>query len=439
MSSPGHATTPVAAAQSQAPSMTSFASANTYHTLDNAMTDDESANLLTAPELPVDLPTMVFPVEDVDLNAPELLDIGGPPIDPGDGNAISTALRRLDEKWTTILTTYNDNLEEKHAYDVEQCRYDEENRDEQRRRDCKEQRLINTELCTVKRLDFEALLASSKDAFATELKATFDGFRLELSNWKTSINDSMARNTTTLQAEVKAAIDTPAAISLKATVNGLMDTVPTFMQEMRATVSALSETVKSLDDRVIRSHGHFTKTILPSLSSRLDILEERATQVPRVLAEEPPPSLSPEPTVAPPPAALPVVLPSDPPDDSVTPTPRVPAKRIHHLAPQTPAKPGFPWIKHGELWYQSSHGGYTRSIGQQPHRVCGVTGAYVSRGSQRDHRAHRRHTTILWGNPRDRRSQPPCPIDARHVRTACYTTSVYPLPTLQSVPNTYHS
>ena len=152
----------------------------------------------------------------------------------------------------------------------------------------------------------------------------------------------MTRNTTTLQAEVKAAIDTPAAISLKATVDGLMDTVPTFMQEMRATVSALSENVKSLDDRVIRSHGHFTKTILPSLSSRLDNLEERATRVPTVLAEEPPPSLPPEPTVAPPPLALPVVLPSDPPDDSVTPTPRVPAGRVHHLAPPPNlASPGF--------------------------------------------------------------------------------------------------
>ena len=100
MSSPGHATTPVAAAQSQAPSMTSFASVNTYQTLDNGTTDDESANLLTAPELPVDLPTLVFPVEDVVLNAPELLDVDDPPNDVGvDGppidlghNAISTAL-----------------------------------------------------------------------------------------------------------------------------------------------------------------------------------------------------------------------------------------------------------------------------------------------------------------------------------------------------------
>ena len=139
MSSPGHATTPVAAAQLHAPSMTSFAYKNAYQTLDNATTDDESANLLTPPELPVDLPTSVFQVEDVAINAPELLDVDeptidlgelldvdappidlgvdGPRIDLGDGNAISTALRRLDEKWTTILTTYNADLEEKHAYE----------------------------------------------------------------------------------------------------------------------------------------------------------------------------------------------------------------------------------------------------------------------------------------------------------------------------------
>jgi hypothetical protein len=128
ISSPGHATTPVAAAQSQAPSITSFASANTYHTLDNATTDDESANLLTAPDLPVDLPTMVFPVEDVDLTASELLDVGGPPIDPRDGNAIATALRCLDEKWTTILTNYNNVLKEKRSHDDEQRRCDEEKR-----------------------------------------------------------------------------------------------------------------------------------------------------------------------------------------------------------------------------------------------------------------------------------------------------------------------
>ncbi len=109
ISSPGHATTPIAAAQSQAPSMTPFASVNTYHTLDNTTTDDKSTDLLTAPELPAYLPTMVFPVEDVDLTASGPLDVGGSPVDPGDSNAvlwtaITTALRRLYDKWTTILT-----------------------------------------------------------------------------------------------------------------------------------------------------------------------------------------------------------------------------------------------------------------------------------------------------------------------------------------------
>ena len=124
----------------------------------------------------------VFPVEDADLTAPELLDVGSPPVDPGDtdvvlGNAITTALRRMDEKWTTILTNYNNVLEEKRSHDDAQRRYDEETRNEQRQQDHKEQRLINAELRTVKRLDFEVLLASSKNAFATEMKATFDGFR----------------------------------------------------------------------------------------------------------------------------------------------------------------------------------------------------------------------------------------------------------------------
>ena len=68
MSSPGHTTTPVAAAQSHAPSMTSFASENAYQTLGNATTDDESATLLTAPELPA--------VEDVAVNV-----LDEPPID----------------------------------------------------------------------------------------------------------------------------------------------------------------------------------------------------------------------------------------------------------------------------------------------------------------------------------------------------------------------
>ena len=141
-----------------------------------------------------------------------------------------------------------------------------------------------------------------------------------------------------------------------------MVTVPTFMQEMRATVSALSNTVKSLEDRVIRSQGQFTKTTLLTLRSRLDLLEGRTTQVPQVLVEEPPPAHPPESTVPPPPppavlpdsqkvsetrtsthhSVLPVVLPLDPPDDSVTPPPRVPPERVHHPTPQSHlASPGF--------------------------------------------------------------------------------------------------
>jgi hypothetical protein len=360
--------------------MTSFASENAYQTLDNATTDDELATLLTAPEFSAveDVAVNVLEVDeppinlgellDVDnppatlLTAPELpavadvavavnvLDVNEPPIDLGvdeppidlgidgssidlrDGNVISMALQRLDEKWTNILTTYNADLDEKHAFDVKQRRYDEENCDDQRRRDREEQRLINAELRTMKRMELEVFLVSLKDAFATEMKATFDGFRSELSTWKTSINDSMATNTTTLQAEIKAAINTPAATSLKATIDGLMVTVPTFMQEMRATVSALSDTVKSLEDRVIRSQGQFTKTTLPTLRSRLDLLEGRTTQVPQVFVEEPPPAHPPESTVPPPPAVsvLPVVLPLDPPDDSVALPPRVP-ERVHHV------------------------------------------------------------------------------------------------------------
>ena len=309
MSFPGHATTPVAAAQTHAPSMTSFASENTYQTLDNATTDDESTTLLTAPELPEgeDVAAEVLDVDEPPIELGELLDVDDPGMDGprivlGDGNAISTFLQRLDDKWTNILTKFNTDLDAKHAFDVEQRRNDEdnraeqrrrdrkeqriseENRDEQRRRDREEQRLIHEELRTTKRMDLEAFLASSKDAFATEMKATLDGFHSELST-------------------------------------------------MRTTVSALSGTVKSLEDRVIRSQGQFTKTLHPSLCSRLDILEGRATQVPQVLAEEPPPAHPPDSTVPPPPAASPVVLRSDPPEDAVTPTPR----RVHHTAPQSNA------------------------------------------------------------------------------------------------------
>ncbi len=82
-------------------SITSFASANTYQTLDTTTTDNELADLLTAPEIPMDLTATVFPVEYVDLTAPEFPvdDVGGdkapPPVDPGDtdvalGNALMT-------------------------------------------------------------------------------------------------------------------------------------------------------------------------------------------------------------------------------------------------------------------------------------------------------------------------------------------------------------
>jgi hypothetical protein len=175
--------------------MTSFASENTYQTLDNATTDDESATLLTAPDLPevedVAVNVLVVNEPPIDLGEPldvdeppidlgELLDVDDPPIDLGmdgprtvlgDGNAISTFLQRLDEKWTTILTTYNADLDAKHAFDVDQRRYDEEHRDAQRRRDGEEQRLMNAELRTMKRMDLEAFLTSSKDAFATEMTA----------------------------------------------------------------------------------------------------------------------------------------------------------------------------------------------------------------------------------------------------------------------------
>ena len=186
-----------------------------------------------------------------------------------------------------------------------------------------------------------------KDAFTAEIKDTFNGLRSELSTWKTSINDSMTRNTTTLQAEMKATIDTPAAISLKATVDGVMDTVPAFMQEIRATGTAILATVKTLDEKVIRPHSHFTKTTLPSLSSHLDILEASATSVPAAIVEEPPPPLPPKPNAAPPPAAILAVLLPDPREDPAILTPRVPltpqvpdwvpdrfaAKRVHQIAP----------------------------------------------------------------------------------------------------------
>ena len=83
----------------------------------------------------------------------------------------------MDDKWTTILRNYNDAQEEQRSQDDVQHHCNEEKHDEQRRRDCKEQHRINAALRMAKKLDFEALLASSKDAFTTEMKDTFDGFR----------------------------------------------------------------------------------------------------------------------------------------------------------------------------------------------------------------------------------------------------------------------
>ena len=177
-----------------------------------------------------------------------------------------------------------------HPHDLH---YDEENCDEQRRRDRDEQRLINADLHTVKRLDFKVLLASSKDVFATEMKAMFDEFRSELLAWKTSINDSMVRNTTTLQVEITAAIDTPAATSLKATVNGLMDTVPTFMQEMQATISALSDTVKSLEVGSFGCKVNSQKQPFPPCTHAWIFWRDARLRFHRYWSKNPPPHIRP--------------------------------------------------------------------------------------------------------------------------------------------------
>ena len=84
------------------------------------------------------------------------------------GDVLTCALQRLDDKWTTILMTYND------AQDAQCCRDDE-----QRRLDREEQHRINAELRMPKTLEFDAFLASSKDAFTVEMKDTFAGFRSE--------------------------------------------------------------------------------------------------------------------------------------------------------------------------------------------------------------------------------------------------------------------
>ena len=141
-----------------------------------------------------------------------------------------------------------------------------------------------------KKMEFDAFLASSKEAFTVEMKDTFAGFRSEFSTWKNSI--------------------TPATISLQATVAEVRENVTALSDEIRGNITALSETVKSLDKKVTRenvttlsdeipgnittlsetvqtldnkvnwAHGHVTETALTSLSLRLDILEQRATCLP---------------------------------------------------------------------------------------------------------------------------------------------------------------
>ncbi len=157
-------------------------------------------------------------------------------------------------------------------------------------------------------MEFDAFLASSKEAFAVEMKETLAGFRLELSSWKTSTIAEVHVNITTLSEEITALSETVKSLDEKVT----RETVATILEELRGNITTLSATVQTLDDKVNRAHaGHVTETALTSLSSRLDILERRATGVPINVAQVPPPPLPPEPNAAPPPAALPVVLPSD--------------------------------------------------------------------------------------------------------------------------------
>ena len=102
---------------------------NTYQALDTATTDHESTDLLSAPdlheelpdllstpEIPVDLTPPVLHVADLDLTAPKFIvdvaigDAAPPPVAPEAsdaslGDVLTCALQRLDDKWTTILTT----------------------------------------------------------------------------------------------------------------------------------------------------------------------------------------------------------------------------------------------------------------------------------------------------------------------------------------------
>jgi len=261
---------------------------NTYQALDTPSTDNESTDLLSAPDLHEESPDLLIPVDLTPppvLHAPEFIvdvaigDAAPPPVAPEAsdatlGDVLTCALQCLDDKWTTILTTYND------AQDAQRCRDDE-----QRRLDREEQHRINAELHMSKKLEFDAFLVSSKDAFTIEMKDTFARFCSEFSTWKNSI--------------------TPAAISLQATVAGtkfteeVCENVTALSDEIRGNIMVLSETVKSMDEKVTRVHGHVTKTALPSLSSRLDILEQRATRVPIDVVGEPPRLFHPNPTTLP--------------------------------------------------------------------------------------------------------------------------------------------
>ena len=129
----GLVTTPVTAAHSRSPSTTPFASVNTYQALDTAATDNESTDFLSAPDLHEESPDLLSTPEiSVDLTPPPVLhapkfivdvaigDAAPPPVTPEAsdatlGDILMCALQRLDDKWTTILTTYND------AQDAQRC------------------------------------------------------------------------------------------------------------------------------------------------------------------------------------------------------------------------------------------------------------------------------------------------------------------------------
>jgi len=182
-------------------------------------------------------------------------------------------------------------------------------------------------------MEFDAFLASSKEAFAFEMKETLAGFRSELLSWTTSTVAEVRVNVTMLSEEITALSETVKSLDEKVS----RETVTTISEELRGDITTLSATVQTLDDKVNRAHaGHVTETALTSLSSRLDILEQCATGVPINVARVPPPPLPPEPNAAPPPAALPVVLPSDPPDETTPLHPRVPAVAARAHLPVQP-------------------------------------------------------------------------------------------------------